>query len=60
MNAPLLPEVLSRRDATQPPLPLAAQGVQRYVWESRFGQMLIEVVGDETFVNGQRVEPHPR
>lgn len=58
MNAPLLPEVLSRRDTPQPPLPLAAQGVQRYVWESRFGQMLIEVIGDETFVNGQRVEPH--
>jgi hypothetical protein len=38
-------------------LPLATEGVLRYVWEGRFGSMLIEVVGDRIFVNGERVEP---
>ena len=41
-------------------LPLATEGVLRYVWESKFGPMLIEVVGDEIFVNGMAVEPAPR
>lgn len=45
-------------EALQPSLPLASDGVQRWVWHSRFGAMLIEVAGDEVFVNGQRVEPH--
>lgn len=58
MNAPLWPEVLlPPADAAQRPLPLAAEGVQRYVWESRYGSILVEVVGDRTFVNGQWVEP---
>jgi hypothetical protein len=60
MNAPLRPEVLLRSAQEAPPpqqeLPLASEGVQRYVWESRFGPMLIEVQGDEIFVNSQRVE----
>ena len=60
MNAPLLPERLLRLDESkQVPLPLATQGVLRYVWESRFGEILIEVVGDRSFVNGQAVEPLP-
>ncbi len=56
MNAPLLPEVLlgPRRD-DEPALPLATEGVQRYVWESTFGPMLIEVRDGAAFVNGQRV-----
>jgi hypothetical protein len=57
MSALLLPEVLVLRDEHQVPLPLAADGIQRYVWESRFGSILIEVVGEQTFVNGSRVEP---
>ena len=57
MNAPLLPEVLVRRGAeSQADLPLAAEGVLRYVWESRFGPMLIEVREGRAFVNGQVVE----
>ncbi|MBU1361988.1 MAG: hypothetical protein KKC79_12415 [Gammaproteobacteria bacterium] len=28
----------------------------RYMWESRYGPILIEVIGDDIFVNGQRVE----
>jgi len=59
MNAPLLPEVLLGIDPPEEPqLPLASEGVQRYVWEGRFGAMLIEVKGGAVFVNGKRVEPH--
>ena len=58
MNAPLLPEILSRRsDSPQADLPLAAEGVLRYVWESRFGSMLIEVKDGLAYVDGQLVEP---
>lgn len=57
MNAPLLPEVLARRgDSPQADLPLAAEGVLRYVWESRFGPMLIEVQDGQAYVNGQAIE----
>jgi hypothetical protein len=57
VNAPLLPEVLVRRDSgSQADLPLATEGVLRYLWESRFGAMLIEVRDGRAFVNGQAVE----
>lgn len=59
MNAPLRPELLlSSAAQAQAALPLATAGVQRYVWDSRWGAMLIEVVDDQVFVNGQRVMPH--
>lgn len=58
MNAPLLPEILARRGETpQADLPLAAEGVLRYVWEGRYGPMLIEVMDGRSYVNGQVVEP---
>lgn len=58
MNAPLPPDVLVRLNPTpQLDLPLAAEGVMRHVWESRFGPMLIEVRGNHVFVNGSLVEP---
>ena len=58
MNAPPLAEVLVRRgEDPQVELPLSAEGVLRYVWESRFGSMLIEVEGGRSYVNGQAVEP---
>lgn len=58
MNAPLLPEVLSRLAPTpQAELPLAADGVLRYMWEGKFGSMLIEVRDGQAYVNGQLVEP---
>jgi hypothetical protein len=59
MNAPLYLERLVglADDTEQTPLPLATPGVQRYVWESRFGQILIEVTDGQAFVNGQPVEP---
>jgi len=57
-DALLLPEVLQLRDdSPQATLPLASEGVLRYVWEGRFGSMLIEVVGGVAYVNGARVEP---
>lgn len=58
INAPLLPEILRRAvPSAQQDLPLAAQGVQRYVWESQWGSMLIEVIGAQVFVDGKLVEP---
>ena len=54
-----LPEVVvGPSDPAQPELPLASAGVQRWLWNGKFGPMLIEVVGDRVFVNGQPVEPH--
>ncbi|WP_298829473.1 hypothetical protein [uncultured Piscinibacter sp.] len=58
MNAPLLPEILTRQaPSAQADLPLASEGVQRYLWEGRFGPVLIEVKDGCVFVNGQVVEP---
>ncbi len=58
MNAPLHPEILRRLDETpQADLPLATEGVARYVWQGRFGEMLIEVIDDVIYVNGDRIEP---
>lgn len=57
MNAPLLPEVLRlREESPQGALPLATEGVQRFVWEGHFGSMLIEVAHGVAYVNGDRVE----
>jgi len=57
-NPPLLPEVqLGPQPADQPNLELASEGVQRYVWHSAFGAMLIEVRDGAAFVNGARVVP---
>lgn len=57
-NLPLLPEVLLGAQPTdQPNLDLASEGVQRYVWHSAFGAMLIEVRDGTAFVNGARVVP---
>lgn len=59
MNAPLLPEVLlGTASPNAPQLLLASEGVQRYVWQSQFGAILIEVRDGVAFVNGQAVEPH--
>ena len=59
MNAAVSADVLLRRhDDGQAALPLVAPGVQRWLWESRYGPMLIEVVRGQVFVNGQVVEPH--
>ena len=60
ISARLLPEVLARQgDTHQTELPLATEGVLRYVWESRWGSVLIEVNGGRVFVNGGLVEAAP-
>jgi hypothetical protein len=56
MNAPI-PQLLLRRPTPQDELPLATDGAYRVVWESRFGDILIEVVDGVARVNGQPVEP---
>ena len=57
MNAPLPAEVLARRgSSSQAHLPLATEGVLRYVWEGKYGSMLIEVRGGRAYVNGQVVD----
>jgi hypothetical protein len=58
LNAPAPPEVLAKPDVgLQAEPPAAAEGALRYVWESRFGPMLIEVRAGRAYVNGQPVEP---
>jgi len=58
MNSRLLPEVILRQEHTpQTDLLLATEGVLRYVWGSRWGEMLIEVVDGVAYVNGEKVEP---
>lgn len=55
-NDAALPEVLlGPQPADQRSLDLATEGTQRYVWQSAFGSMLIEVRDDVAFVNGDRV-----
>jgi hypothetical protein len=57
--SPFAPEaVLARGEPLEPPLALGSDGARRWVWHSRHGAMLIKVIDDEAFVNGQRVEPH--
>lgn len=55
-NLPLLPEVrIGGQHTSQQDLALASEGVQRYLWNSAFGAMLIEVRDGTAFVNGARV-----
>jgi hypothetical protein len=57
MNSPLHPEVLLLRSADgQAELTLGTEGVLRYVWEGRFGAMLIEVIDQRVYVNGEVVD----
>ena len=58
-DASFLPDVmLSPDEQVEPSLPLGSDGVQRWVWRSRFGEVLIEVVGEQVLVNGQPVAPY--
>lgn len=52
-----MPEVhVGQGDTAEPELPLAADGVLRYLWHGRFGDMLVEVRDGRVSVNGQLVE----
>jgi len=58
INAPLPPAILRAADLQMnPAVPPAVEGIQSYLWGSRFGAMLIEVKDGVAYVNGQRVEP---
>lgn len=58
VDAPLLPEVLlGLEQDPQTHLELATKGVLRYLWQSRWGPMLIEVKNGRSYVNDQAVEP---
>ena len=49
---------LRRLDETpQADLPLSTEGIARYVWEHRFGEMLNAVLDGVVYVNGDRIEP---
>jgi hypothetical protein len=57
MNPALHPEVLLlRTDDQQRELALGTEGVLRYVWEGRYGAILIEVIEQQVYVNGRLVE----
>jgi hypothetical protein len=49
---------LPARDEPQVSSATASEGDLRWVWESHYGSILIEVVGNEAYVNGERVERH--
>jgi hypothetical protein len=46
------------RAGPQQPLPLATDGVERYVWHIHGAEILIEVEGDAIKVNASTVEPY--
>ena len=50
--------VLAPDEQLEPSLPLGSDGVRRWVWHGRHGAILVEVIDDEVFVNGQLVEPY--
>ena len=52
------PTVRLLDNQVEPCLLLANDCRQRWIWHSRFGAILIEVRGDDVFVNGQRVDRH--
>jgi len=57
MTGPLLPEVMCGGDSSpQAGLPLASEGVQRFVWQMAHGQILIEIRDGVAYVNGDHVE----
>ena len=50
--------VLAAPEARPVKVPMAAlpETVQCWVWHGRFGTIVIEVRGDDPYVNGQKVE----
>jgi hypothetical protein len=57
MTTPRPEVLLGDLDREQISLELATDGVLRYVWQSAFGAILIEVRDGRAFVNGQQVTP---
>ena len=62
MNAPVIHDVLLRKASAHDEQPLKAvqDGYRQVIWESCFGQIVIEIIGDNILVNGDHVEPADR
>lgn len=62
MNAPVIHDVLLRTASAhdEQPLEAAQGGYRQVIWASCFGQIVIEIIGDSIFVNGDQVEPATR
>lgn len=52
------PDALAGHMHAEPAVPAATGNTQRWVWHGRFGAMLIEVIGERIYVNGQQVVRH--
>lgn len=52
------PEARAGHVHAEPTPPVSNGGAQRWVWHGRFGAMLIEVISEQIYVNGQRVVRH--
>jgi hypothetical protein len=57
MNAPLPHLALQRLRLTDDVAD--ATLTQHFVWESRFGTIVVDVIDGVAYVNGERVEPAP-
>ena len=57
MNAPVAHDALWRKASAQDEQLSKSGGYQHVIWNSCFGPIGIEVIGDSIFVNGERVEP---
>ena len=60
MNAPVIHGVLLRKASAQDEQTSKSGGYRHVIWNSCFGPIDIEVIGDGIFVNGDRVEPASR
>lgn len=56
MNAPVIHDALLRQASAQDEQPSKSGGYRHVIWNSCFGPIDIEVIGDSIFVNGDRVE----
>jgi len=58
VNDPSISKHLLQQSAARPAdPPRPGEALFRYLWQGRFGQMLIEVDEGRAYVNGQFVEP---
>lgn len=55
MNAPVSREFLVRMPTPLEQTPSVQVGSVRYVWDSSFGPIVIEVIGSSIYVNGAKV-----
>ena len=57
MNAPVIHDALLRKASAKDEQPSKSGEYRHVIWNSSFGPVEIEVIGDSIFVNGDRVEP---